>query len=421
MRHMCSHALRASSTRGRATSLVAHFARKPEAVVRHWGHRAGPAPARAQAKHTYPEDFLDLGPRIRTVTLDDDGFDAGAFDYVCDARAPSEYEDDHVPGAISTPVLDDEERKRVGTIYKQVDPFEAKKLGAALVAQNLRKIIDENFMACEKSTKILVYCWRGGERSLSLAHVLSRIGFDVHFAPGGYKRYRAGVLEWLRGMDQFSYHVVAGKTGCAKGKLLDALEAAGAQVIDLEVMANHRGSILGEEPGAREQPSQKLFDSRIACKARRFDPTRPVFVEGESSMIGKVQVPSTMWSGMRKGAVTQLEIPMSERVKWNRAGYQHFETTETDRLLECIDVLVKRVGHERVNAWKALIAGGDWDAFVQDIPEEHYDSAYAAAAARSRPQEVENAKPLFLENTSDETYERAAKELMRVYDPKSGV
>ena len=77
---------------------------------------------------------------------------------------------------------------------------------------------------------------------------------------------------------------------------------------------------------------------------------------------------------------------MSERVKWIRAGYQHFETTETDRLLECIDVLVKRVGHERVNAWKALIAGGDWDAFVQDILEEHYDSAYAAAAARSRPQ-----------------------------------
>ena len=267
---------------------------------------------------------MDLGPRIRTVTLDDDGFDAGAFDYVCDARAPSEYEDDHVPGAISTPVLDDEQRKRVGTMYKQVDPFEAKKLGAALVAQNLSKIIDENFMACEKSTKILVYCWRGGERSLSLAHVLSRIGFDVHFAPGGYKRYRAGVLEWLRGMDKFSYHVVAGKTGCAKGKLLDALEAAGAQVIDLEVMANHRGSILGEEPGAREQPSQKLFDSRIACKARRFDPTRPVFVEGESSMIGKVQVPSTMWSGMRKGAVTQLEIPMSERVKWIRAGVPAF-------------------------------------------------------------------------------------------------
>jgi len=412
----------ASASTSRASS-IARGSRKPEAsrCRRHdFPVRALRVRARAaaNARHEYPQDFLDLGPRIRTVSLDDDDFDSSTFDFVCDVRSGGEYDDDHVPGAISTPVLNDEQRKRVGTLYKQVDPFEAKKVGAALVAANLSDIIEERFMACERSTKILVYCWRGGERSLSLAHVLSRIGFDVYFAPGGYKRYRAGVLEWLRGMDAFSYHVVAGKTGCAKGKLLDALEAAGAQVIDLEVMANHRGSILGEEPGSRAQPSQKMFDSRIASKARRFDPTRPVFVEGESSMIGKVQVPSTMWSGMRAGRVTQLEIPMAERVKWIRAGYEHFETTETERLLECVDVLVKRVGHERVNAWKSLIADGQWDAFVRDILENHYDAAYAAAAARSRPQEAENSNKLFLEDTSDETYARAAADLMREYDPK---
>ena len=133
-------------------------------------------------------------------------------------------------------------------------------------------------------------------------------------------------------------------------------------------------------------------------------------------MIGKVQVPSTMWSGMRIGDVTQLEIPMAERVKWIRAGYKHFETTETGRLLECIDVLVKRVGHERVDAWKSLVANGNWDEFVQDILENHYDAAYAAAAARSRPQEEEKAQALFLEDTRDETYTKAAKELMRRYD-----
>jgi len=392
--------------------------RKPESSRPRARIRARASSARTPPKYSYPEDFLDLGPRIRTVSLEDDAFDASEFDYVCDARAPSEYEDDHVPGAISTPVLQDDQRAEVGTLYKQVDPFEAKKIGAAMVAENLGRIIRENFLRCEKSTKILVYCWRGGERSLSLAHVLSRIGFDVYFAQGGYKRYRAGVLEYLRGMDKFSYHIIAGKTGCAKGKLLDALEAAGAQVIDLEVMANHRGSILGEEPGAREQPSQKLFDSRIAGKARKFDPSRPVFIEGESSMIGKVQVPATMWGAMRKGAVTQLEIPMHQRVKWIRAGYRHFETTETERLLECLDVLVKRVGHERVNAWKEMIAEENWDGFVQDILESHYDAAYAAAAARSRPQEAENATSLFLEDTSDATYANAAAELMRRYDPK---
>jgi len=373
----------------------------------------------ARAKHVYPDDYHDMGPRIRTQHLDDASFDVSQFDFVCDVRSPSEYADDHVPGAISTPVLDDRERELVGTMYKQVDPFEAKKVGAALVAKNLGKIIDEYFLRCGKETKILIYCWRGGERSLSLAHVLSRIGFDVHFAPGGYKRYRAGVMEFLRGMNTFRYHVVAGKTGCAKGKLLDALEAAGAQVIDLEVMANHRGSILGEEPGAREQPSQKMFDTRIAAKARTFDVSRPVFVEGESSMIGKVQIPSAMWSGMRVGEVTQLNIPMSERVKWIRAGYKHFETTETDRLLECIEVLVKRVGHERANDWKNLVANERWDDFVQDILENHYDAAYAAAATRSRPQEEEKSNALFLPNTDDDTYAAAAHELIRRYDSAS--
>jgi tRNA 2-selenouridine synthase len=414
----------ASSSCDATTSLERrHFSRR--ATNPHSGAIVAPhrrPTTRADAvgsKHVYPEDYLDLGPRIRTQVLDDDAFDAAQFDFVCDARAPSEYDDDHVPGAVSTAVLNDAQRKEVGTLYKQVDPFEAKKVGAAMVAANLGKIIDERFLTAPRDTKILVYCWRGGERSLSLAHVLSRIGFDVYFAPGGYKRYRAGVLEFLRGMDKFRYHVIAGKTGCAKGKLLDALEAAGAQVIDLEVMANHRGSILGEEPGAREQPSQKMFDSRIAFKARTFDASRPVFVEGESSMIGKVQVPSTMWSGMRIADVTQLEIPMSERVKWIRAGYKHFETTETGRLLECIDVLVKRVGHERVSAWKTLVANGQWDEFVQDILVNHYDAAYAAAAARSRPQEEEKAQALFLDDTSDETYAKATKELLRRYDPSA--
>jgi len=197
----------ASASTSRASS-IARGSRKPEAsrCRRHdFPVRALRVRARAaaNARHEYPQDFLDLGPRIRTVSLDDDDFDSSTFDFVCDVRSGGEYDDDHVPGAISTPVLNDEQRKRVGTLYKQVDPFEAKKVGAALVAANLSDIIEERFMACERSTKILVYCWRGGERSLSLAHVLSRIGFDVYFAPGGYKRYRAGVLEWLRGMDAF--------------------------------------------------------------------------------------------------------------------------------------------------------------------------------------------------------------------------
>ena len=160
------------------------------------------------------EGFIDPGyPRIRKVLPDDPDFDPTAWDIICDVRSPSEYDEDHVPGSISAPVLDDEQRAKVGTIYKQESAFLAKKVGASLVAQNLSKILDEHFQHRDKDTKVLVYCWRGGERSMSLAHTLSRVGFHVGLVPGGYKRYRAGVLEFLRTMDGFRYHLVAGKTG----------------------------------------------------------------------------------------------------------------------------------------------------------------------------------------------------------------
>ena len=196
------------------------------------------------------------------------------YDLVCDVRSPSEYNDDHVPFAISTPVLSDQQREEIGTMYVQVDPFEAKKLGAKLTSENLSKILEEHFLHLPKTTKVCVYCFRGGERSLSLAHVLSRIGFDVSYVPGGYKKYRETTLKYLKEeAAKFRYHVVAGKTGCAKGKLLDALEKRGAQVIDLERFAEHRGSVLGEDPenGFVGQPSQKMFDSRLAHKMRKFD------------------------------------------------------------------------------------------------------------------------------------------------------
>lgn len=372
----------------------------------------------------YPEGFLDMGyPRIRKVLPDDPDFDPSAWDIICDVRSPSEYEEDHVPGSVSTPVLDDEQRARVGTIYKQESSFLAKKVGASLVAQNLSKILDEHFTHRDKDTKVLVYCWRGGERSLSLAHTLSRVGFHVGLVPGGYKRYRAGVLEFLRTMDGFRFHLVAGKTGCAKGKMLEHLAAQGAQVLDLEVMAQHRGSVLGEDPEtAYKQPSQKLFDTRIWEQARRFNRARPVFVEGESSMIGRVQIPKNTWAGMRAGTVTLLEVPMPSRVAWIRSGYRHFETTDVPRLIEKLRVLTQKVGRAKVEEWEEMAAAGRWDAFVEDILVNHYDSAYAEAAKRSG-RDDENAEFLMLPDTEDATYAAAAAELIAKYDvrvPASG-
>ena len=365
---------------------------------------------------SYPDHFLDLGPRIRKVSPADPDFDPRAWDIVCDVRSPSEWAEDHVPGSVSTPVLDDEQRAEVGTIYKQRSPFLAKKVGAAMVAGNLQRIIEEHFMRREKDARVLVYCWRGGERSLSLAHVLSRVGFQVGFVPGGYKAYRATVLDFLRTTDGFRYHVVAGKTGCAKGKMLAHLEAQGAQVLDLEAMAEHRGSVLGEEPASKfQQPSQKMFDTRLWEKARGFDRARPVFVEGESSMIGKVQIPKHTWAGMRRGSVTLLEVPMEARVAWIRAGYKHFETTEVDRLVEKLRVLTPKVGRAKVEEWERAVERREWDAFVEDILVCHYDAAYAQAAARSG-RDDERAEHLMLPDTEDETYAEAAAALIRAHD-----
>ena len=362
-------------------------------------------------------EYVEMGPRIMKVFPDEPGFDPRRdWDIVCDVRSPAEWEDDHVPGSVSTPVLDNEERARVGTIYKQESPFLAKKLGASLVAKNLGKILDEHFQDKEKDTRVLVYCWRGGERSMSLAHVLSRVGFKVGLIPGGYKRYRAGVLEFLRTMDGFRYHLIAGKTGCAKGKMLDQLKAQGAQVLDLEAMAQHRGSVLGEDPAwDNKQPSQKFFDTRIWEQARTFDRSRPIFVEGESSMIGRLQIPKNTWAGMRKGSVTLLEVPMESRVRWIRGGYKHFETTDVSRLVEKLQKLVPKCGKKKVAEWEEMIAAERWDEFVEDILLNHYDSAYADAAKRSG-RDDKNAEFLMLPDTEDKTYARAAAELIAKHD-----
>lgn len=189
--------------------------------------------------------------------------DRPRFDAVIDVRSPSEFADDHAPGAINLPVLNDEERARVGTIYKQVSPFEARKLGAALVSRNIARHLDEHFADKPKEYRPLVYCWRGGQRSGSLAIILSQIGFRATVLAGGYKAYRGQVMDGLRELaPRFDFRVLAGRTGSGKTRVLRELAAIGGQVLDLEELAVHRGSLLGSEPG-HPQPPQRLFESRL--------------------------------------------------------------------------------------------------------------------------------------------------------------
>ncbi|MHB8166355.1 MAG: tRNA 2-selenouridine(34) synthase MnmH, partial [Sulfuricella sp.] len=216
------------------------------------------------------------------------------FDDIIDVRSPSEFRDDHIPGAVNFPVLNDEERARVGTIYKQTSAFDAKKIGAALVARNIAGHVEQHFSDQPKNWRPLVYCWRGGSRSGAMTHILNQIGWRAQQLKGGYKAYRTMVLATLQTLPgRFRYRVICGPTGSGKSRLLTALDELGAQVLDLEGLAAHRGSILGSLPDA-DQPSQKLFESRLWEALQKFDPDHPVYVEAESKKIGNIRAPDAL-------------------------------------------------------------------------------------------------------------------------------
>lgn len=304
------------------------------------------------------------------------------FDTVIDVRSPAEFAADHVPGAVSYPVLDDQERARVGTLYKEVSPFDAKKLGAALVARNIARHIEEHFAAMPREWKPLVYCWRGGKRSAAMVHVLHEIGWDAHCIEGGYKAYRRFVIGALKTLPAaFRYRVIQGTTGSGKSRLLRALRDAGAQVLDLEDLAAHRGSVLGNLPD-RVQPGQKMFDSLIWDALRKCDASQPVYVEGESKKIGQLQVPEALMHAMRGSDCVLLEADRETRIALLSDEYRHF-FGDTGRLASQLDCLTGLYGAKVIDDWKDLVTRGAWRELVGSLLDDHYDPAYQRSALRN--------------------------------------
>jgi tRNA 2-selenouridine synthase len=304
------------------------------------------------------------------------------FDAVIDARSESEYAEDRLPGAINWPSLNDAERHEVGTLYKQVNPFEARKRGASLVAANISRHIAREVMDKPREWKPLVYCWRGGQRSGSLSLVLGQIGFNVHIVEGGYKAFRTSVLAQLPQLAQrLTWRVVCGPTGSGKTRLLQALEAAGAQVLDLEGLASHRSSVLGLIPG-QPQPTQKRFDTLVWEKLRGFDPARPVFVESESRKVGNVAVPESLMEAMRASDCLRLDLSEDERVRLLLEDYGFFRD---DPAFFCqrLDALVQLRGREQVQAWQQQVRDGDIESVVRELLVKHYDPGYASSTQRN--------------------------------------
>ena len=319
---------------------------------------------------------------LLTITAADALARLDEFSTLIDARSPSEFAEDCLPGAVNWPTLDDEQRRLVGTEYKQVSAFVAKKRGAALAARNIAAHIERDVLDKPKEWRPLVYCWRGGSRSNSLALVLDQIGFRVHRLDGGYQHYRRAVIGALDTLpQQLQYRAICGTTGSGKSRLLQVLRAQGAQVIDLEALANHRGSVLGLVPGER-QPGQKQFESRLWDTLRRLDPARPVFIESESKKVGDLRVPPALIERMRAAPCLQLELALDARVALLNDEYDYF-VRDTEAFCARLDALRTARGNAPVDAWQQAARAGRTAQVVRELLLDHYDPIYLASMTRN--------------------------------------
>lgn len=304
---------------------------------------------------------------------------AHRFDDIIDVRAPAEFAVDHLPGAISLPVLDDDERARVGTIYKQVSPFSARKLGAALVARNAARHLQGPLADRPGGWRPLVYCWRGGQRSGSFASILSQIGWRVETLAGGYKTWRGLVLAALADLPpRLNILLLDGNTGSAKTEVLGRLPALGVQVIDLEALANHRGSLFG---AVGPQPAPRGFETRLAVALAALDPARPVVIEAESAKVGNCALPPALWQTMCRAPRLSIDAALDERAAYLARAYGDL-AADPARLVATLDRLRPYQPAERIADWQAMAAAGALTDLAAGLMQHHYDPRYRKHRAR---------------------------------------
>ena len=338
------------------------------------------------------------------------GQDLDRFDCIIDARSPAEYALDHIPGAINCPVLNNEERATVGTLYKQESPFAAKKLGAALVAKNIANHLQEHFIHQPREWRPLVYCWRGGERSGAFAHILQRIGWKAQQLQGGYQGYRRQVIADLeRWAPLAKFTVICGMTGSGKTRLLQALHGQ-TQVLDLEDLAAHRGSVLGGLPN-QKQPSQKMFESRLWNALRQFNFDQTIYVESESKKVGCLHIPDALMDQIRQGDCVEIKADRSVRVDVLMQEYVHLLSNH-DELQHLLGLLTQRYGKEQITKWQQLATEERYPVLVEELLIKHYDPAYQDSIARNFGQ-YQNARSLTVPSAEQTSYLDLAQQLLQ--------
>ena len=296
------------------------------------------------------------------------------FDSIIDVRSPAEFALDHIDGAINLPVLSNEERALVGMTYKQESRFKARKIGAALIAKNTAQHLETGLFSKDREWKSLIYCWRGGQRSSSFSTILSEIGWRPTLLNGGYKSYRKEVCEIMHKKPaNYNFVLISGHTGTAKTAIIQTLENLSIQTIDLEALANHRGSVFGSN--LTKQPSQKLFESFLFYKLKSLDYRKPIILESESNKIGQIAIPSMIWNAMKKSPRIEIKAPLHARALYLTRTYKNL-TKNQEALDQRIEFLTNQHSHKKIQEWKDLSKAGKFSELATELMFNHYDARY---------------------------------------------
>ena len=299
------------------------------------------------------------------------------FDTIIDVRSPLEFAEDHIVGAINCPVLSDLERQKVGTIYKKESSFKAKIIGSSLTAKNIAFHIENNFIEKKGSWQPLIYCWRGGQRSKAFSIVLSEVGWRTNQLKGGYKEYRNQVINFLDNIGpKLKITLISGKTGSAKTKILKSIENEGGQILDLEGLANHKGSLLGKIPDLI-QPSQKFFESLIFNKIQNLNLKDKIYIEAESSKIGNIHIPKSIWKKMINSPRIEISANVELRAKFLVSDYDYMCNDPT-LINPIIKGLKNRLSKKIFDEWTNLIDRKKWFDLTKSFLENHYDPSYSS-------------------------------------------
>ena len=319
------------------------------------------------------------------------------YDTIIDVRSPSEFEIDHIVGAINCPILYDDERQKVGTIYKQISSFKAKIIGSSLSAKNIAFHIEKEFLEKKGSWKPLIYCWRGGQRSKAFSIVLSEVGWRTYQLSGGYKEYRNDIIKYLDNIGmKLKIILISGKTGSAKTKILHSIRDQGAQILDLEGLARHKGSLLGAIPNLK-QPSQKFFESLLFYEINKLNLKKNIFIEAESSKVGNVHIPKSIWSNMILSKRIEVVADVNTRAKFLIDDYQYM-CKNPILMKPMIKGLKTRLSNNLIDSWEKLIDEKKWFELTKSFLENHYDSSYSSNTIKNDRKVIREVQATTLNN-----------------------